>query len=200
MRKCKWYIEEIRETITKPLKENFNIPLIIGGSGFSIAPKEVFDFFDADYGIIGEAEETFKELLSKLDNGDKNISLKNVISKYRLRVVNEIVNEIEEASIRIPGISFEFVDSVFNLPIEHALSICKEVIHRKLNVKLRTMGINPGEITEELIYLMKKSCFTQIDCTPDSASELMLKMYRKNFNKNQLIESANIIKRNQKKK
>ena len=55
------------------------------------------------------------------------------------------------------------------------------------------MGVNPGEVTDELILLMKQAGFTQIDCTPDSASELMIKKYRKNFSKNKLIQCAEII-------
>ncbi|HSH50763.1 MAG TPA: radical SAM protein, partial [Bacteroidales bacterium] len=50
-------------------------------------------------------------------------------------------------------------------------------------------------VTNELIYLMKKAGFTQIDCTPDSASETMIKAYRKNFSKDKLIHCANIIRK-----
>ncbi|MFO7830204.1 MAG: cobalamin-dependent protein, partial [Bacteroidales bacterium] len=52
MRRCQWYLGKIKESIINPVKENFNGPLILGGTGFSIAPKQVLDFFDADYGII----------------------------------------------------------------------------------------------------------------------------------------------------
>lgn len=57
------------------------------------------------------------------------------------------------------------------------------------------MGVNPGEVTEELIILMKKAGFSQIDCTPDSAASEMLKSYKKNFTKKKLIECADIIKK-----
>lgn len=256
MRSCKWYIEEIKNTIVTPLKENFNIPIIIGGSGFSIAPKQIFDYFDADYGVIGEAEEIFPELLYAIENNLENIQLENVISKYnqeiefnehskrslkipfsnvdqfinfdpyknrgsypiqtkrgcthkciycsypnieghtyRLRPVNDIVDEIENVHKRIPDIPFEFVDSTFNSPLEHAINICKEIIYRNLNVKLRTMGVNPGDVTEELIVLMKQAGFAQIDCTPDSASESLIKTYRKNFSLKRLIQCAQVIQK-----
>ena len=87
------------------------------------------------------------------------------------------------------------MDSTFNSPVKHAINICWEIIKRKLNLKLRTMGVNPGDVTEELIVVMKQAGFTQIDCTPDSASVLMIKNYRKNFNKSKLIQCAEIIQR-----
>ncbi len=255
MRSCKWYLNDIKTRIFDPIKSNYNIPLIIGGSGFSIAPEQVFDFLGVDYGVIGEAEEIFPLLLSKLDHNEE-IDLPNVLSEknkevrlsgyskkelylpkanidqfinidpyktrgsypiqtkrgcthkciycsypniegkeYRLRPVSDIVDEIEETQQRIPDITFEFVDSTFNSPLQHAIDICKEVVKRGLNVKLRTMGVNPGEVTEELILLMKQTGFSQIDCTPDSAAGIMIRKYKKNFSKNKLIECAEIIRK-----
>jgi len=41
-----------------------------------------------------------------------------------------------------------------------------------------------------------KAGFSQIDCTPDSASPKMLKLLKKNFTLNQLLKTANLIKEN----
>jgi radical SAM superfamily enzyme YgiQ (UPF0313 family) len=256
MRKSNWYLSDIRDKIIKPIKENTCVPIIIGGSGFSIAPLEVFRFFDVDYGIYGEGEGLFPELLKRLDKNQSKINLDGVISKhdisvkgrtyqkgnliipradidsfinfdlykqrgnypiqtkrgcthkciycsypkiegvkYRLRPVYDIVDEIEEVHNRIPDTSFEFVDSTFNSPLKHAINICKEIIKRNLKLRLRTMGVNPGEVTEELIILMKQAGFSQIDCTPDSAAKKMIKVYKKNFSKNKLIQCAEIIRK-----
>jgi len=256
MRKSKWYIEEIKQLIIDPIKGIYEVPIIIGGSGFSIAPTEMLKYFNVDYGIIGEAESTLCELLQELDNNSISINIDGVIIKdqkkevirifkerklklaksnidkliefepysirgnypiqtkrgcthkciycsypniegntYRLRSVADIVDEMEEVNNRISNITFEFVDSTFNSPLNHAIGICQEIINRKLKVKLRTMGINPGEVTEDLIQLMKQAGFEQIDCTPDSASVEMLKSFKKNFNKDKLIECAQIIRK-----
>jgi len=212
MRRCKWYLNDIKSSIIMPVKENFSGPIIIGGSAFNIAPREILDFFKADYGIVGEAEYKMPELLAALEQ-DKKIVLDNIISKndisyskqdnkrkyielpqadidsfidygpyntrgsypvqtkrgcafrciycsypniegnrFRLREVKEIVDEIELVSQRIPDVTFEFVDSVFNAPYRHAVKICKEVIHRELKVQFRTMGVNPGTVRDELIF------------------------------------------------
>lgn len=255
MRSCKWYLEDVKNKIIQTIKKTKNVPIILGGSGFSIAPEPVLKYLQADYGVIGEAEHVLPVLIQNLHEG-KQVHMPNVLSKeqnktiiasnsskvlnlpksnidlfidiepykkrgsypiqskrgcthkciycsypkiegknYRLRPVPDIVDEIQEVQNRIPDITFEFVDSTFNSPLKHAIEICKEIIRRDLKVRLRTMGINPGEVTEELILLMKKAGFTQIDCTPDSASAQMIKNYRKNFSKNRLIDCAKIIRK-----
>ncbi|PLX12866.1 MAG: hypothetical protein C0597_12475, partial [Marinilabiliales bacterium] len=219
MQNTKWYLGEIKENIIEPIKKKYSIPLIMGGSGFSIAPKEIFEYMNVDYGIVGEAENILPKLLTNLDSNIK-INLQNVITKadmhsmptetyidlsnvsfanidrfidlepyntrgnypiqtkrgcahkciycsypniegtkYRLRPVGDIVNEIQEVHARIPQVTFEFVDSVFNSPLDHAVNVCKEIIRRDLKLNLRTMGVNPGEVNEELIILMKEAGF-----------------------------------------
>ncbi|MEE4197424.1 MAG: radical SAM protein [Bacteroidales bacterium] len=255
MRRCKWYLPGIKQWITDPVKRNFKGPLILGGSAFSIAPKQMLDYFDADYGIVGEAEYLMPVLLSGIENG-RDIFPEKIITKkqhffpnpthrnpklkippanidhfidynqynlrgsypvqtkrgcafhciycsypqiegtrFRLRNIVDIVDEIEEVNQRIPKVTFEFVDSIFNAPCKHAENICKEIIKRGLNVQLRTMGVNPGTVTDELIGLMKEAGFKQIDCTPDSAAEKMLRVYRKNFGKEHLMTCARIIRK-----
>jgi radical SAM superfamily enzyme YgiQ (UPF0313 family) len=43
--------------------------LIIGGSAFSIYPEKLFGYFNPDFGIIGEGEESLLRLLNSLDAG-----------------------------------------------------------------------------------------------------------------------------------
>ncbi|HAN20048.1 MAG: hypothetical protein A2X13_07210 [Bacteroidetes bacterium GWC2_33_15] len=255
MRRTKWYIDDIREKIVKPIQENFTIPIILGGSGFSIAPKELLDFFSIEYGVVGEGEKTFAELLEVLEQNKNPEIINNVLTrkggvkkftfpdegllilpkanvdlfidflpylqrssypvqtkrgcafnciycsypriegkKYRLRPVTDIVDEIQNVNLRFPGVTFEIVDSTFNSPLKHAIAICDEIIKRELRIKIRTMGVNPGLVTGELIQKMKLAGFSQIDCTPETASDMLLKKLNKNFNKNKLVECAKIIK------
>jgi radical SAM superfamily enzyme YgiQ (UPF0313 family) len=116
-------------------------------------------------------------------------------NRYRLRNAIDVVDEIESVAARLEK-NFELVDSVFNDPPGHAENICEEIIRRNLKVKLRTMGVNPGGITDNLIKLMREAGFGQIDCTPDSASPKMIKNYGKNFTFDQLFRSAEILRQN----
>ena len=249
------FVDEILNNYIKPIKETTDVPIIIGGSGFSIYPDYLIDYFDIDYGIVGEGEESFLELLNALDNGSDPLCIQRVVSKnsnkfnisinqfdmknlpfseidkridytnytkesaysiqtkrgcghkciyctypcieganFRVRSPKNIVDEIEEAHNRLGNIIFEFVDSTFNDPAGHAEEICKEIINRKINVNLRTMGINPVNVTRELFDLMLKAGFKEIDCTPDSASPKMIKNLKKNFTYEQLVRSAELIK------
>jgi len=43
-------------------------PLIVGGAGFSIFPQRILDYLGADYGIRGEGEISFVDLLDRLQN------------------------------------------------------------------------------------------------------------------------------------
>jgi radical SAM superfamily enzyme YgiQ (UPF0313 family) len=113
---------------------------------------------------------------------------------YRRRSAHSIADELEQAAARLGNITFEFVDSTFNDPPCHAEEICREIIHRKIKVRLRTMGINPAHADKELFDLMLRAGFSQIDCTPDSGSGTMLRNLKKNFSLADLEKIAWLIR------
>ncbi len=115
-------------------------------------------------------------------------------NKLRPRTASEVVDEMEGAAGRLGDITFEFVDSVFNDPPGHAEAICREILSRGLTFRMRTMGINPRHTTAELLELMMNAGFRQIDCTPDSASESMLRSLGKNFILSDLKRTATLIR------
>ncbi len=63
------YLEEVEEVI-KICRQSTSSPLVIGGSGYSLAPKELFRHLDIDFGIVGEGEEVFLQLVRGLERGD----------------------------------------------------------------------------------------------------------------------------------
>jgi radical SAM superfamily enzyme YgiQ (UPF0313 family) len=251
------FIPDILARYLDPIKEMRETVLILGGSGFTIFPEELMAAFEADCGIIGEAEEAFPRLLQTLVQGGDPSRIEGVILSgqkaktrttaylpldepfssdldtllnyapysergaypiqtkrgcghrciycsypilegrtFRKRQVSHVVDEIEKTRNRIgnPALVFEFVDSTFNDPPGHAEAICREIIRRNLKVILRTMGMNPVNITGELLSLMKEAGFAQIDCTPDSASPEILKNYGKNFTLAHLQKAARLIR------
>ena len=117
-------------------------------------------------------------------------------SNYKIRDAKKVADEIEQAYHRLGNVTFEFVDSTFNDPPIHAEKICREIIKKGIRPRLRTMGINPRNTSKELFDLMMNAGFTQIDCTPDSASPKMLKILKKNFTLGQLIKTADLIREN----
>lgn len=59
-----WYSE-----IVRTVRANSHGCLIIGGAGYSIFPNLLFDELKADFGIHGEGEQTWVELLTALEEG-----------------------------------------------------------------------------------------------------------------------------------
>lgn len=102
-------------------------------------------------------------------------------STYRLRSPTRVVDEIEEVVAEYKHATIDFVDSVFNSPIEHAKAVCKEIIRRKINVKLSTFDMTVHPITEELLILMKEAGFTSLCISLESASPKMLKTLKKGY-------------------
>ncbi len=55
--------------IVRTIRENSIAPVVIGGAGFSIYPQPLFDELRPDYGIMGEGEQSWINLISCLDEG-----------------------------------------------------------------------------------------------------------------------------------
>jgi radical SAM superfamily enzyme YgiQ (UPF0313 family) len=252
-----FYINGIISDFIEPVKKITSAPMILGGSGFSMFPEELMELTGADYGIAGEGEGIFHELLDRLEKGQEIISLPNLFikeshkvitqptsrvpifhpgfseidchidftpylqkgvysiqtkrgcshgciyctypliegNKFRRRSPQDIADEIEQAHLRLGPVTFEFIDSTFNDPKGHAEAICREIIKRKLKIRMRTMGINPRNTSEELFELMIGAGFIQIDATPDTASPSMLNHLDKGFNLQEIEKMARLIKK-----
>jgi radical SAM superfamily enzyme YgiQ (UPF0313 family) len=109
---------------------------------------------------------------------------------FRVRSAESVALEIEQAVERLGHSTFEFVDSTFNDPTGHAESICREIIARGIKTRLRTMGVNPANVDDRLMELMKEAGFAQIDCGADTASSSTIASYGKNFSKAELERAA----------
>jgi len=111
-------------------------------------------------------------------------------SKYRLRSPEAVAEEMVEAKERWGVRRFEFVDSTFNHPPKHALSLCEAMIRKGVRAELYTMGLNPAGASKELLLLMKRAGFDSVLCTPDSGSEKMLNAMRKGFSVEEVARTA----------
>ena len=250
------FIEGVYSNFIEPARKLTDVPFILGGSGYTIFPREILEYTRADFGIAGEGEETLLSLLECLENGGDGSLIPNVFCRnsnslakpagkwdysdrpsslidlrldfvpytergvysiqtkrgcslnciycsypliegchYRLRSPATIVDEIQDAAIRLGNkVTFEFVDSTFNEPKGHAEAICRELIKRKLKIRLRTMGVNPRNTSKELFSLMLDAGFAQIDVTPDSASATVVRNLRKGFSMADIRRTADLIR------
>ena len=87
-----FYLDDIKSMFIDPVKRISKAALIIGGSAFSLYPIQLLKFFQVQYGIQGEGEESFLKFLNayfnaagfddidgliQLNNANKNKQLKN---------------------------------------------------------------------------------------------------------------------------
>ena len=80
----------IPKKITDIIHNDFpGIPVILGGSGFSIMPEKLLEYIQADYGVAGEGEKIFLELLDNIKNGIKS---KNRIFKSQNPLYDSEIN------------------------------------------------------------------------------------------------------------
>jgi len=63
-----FFLPEIRE-IVKYLKTKTDVPIILGGVGFSIMPERILKYFGLDLGIRGDGEEILPLLLGRITEG-----------------------------------------------------------------------------------------------------------------------------------
>ncbi len=63
------YLKEVEEVVGI-CRQSTSSRLVIGGSGYSLAPKELLQQLDVDFGIVGEGEEVFLQLVRNLEGKD----------------------------------------------------------------------------------------------------------------------------------
>lgn len=113
----------------------------------------------------------------------------------RLRPTGEVVDEIERVRRSARPRTFEFVDSTFNVPVEPALALCREIRRRGLQVALTAMGVNPRGEADELYAEMEAAGFNSAMVTPESASERMLESLGKGFGRQEVERTAERLRR-----
>jgi len=72
-------------------------PLILGGSGFSIFPKELFALTSVDYGVAGEGEQPLLALLTALRTGSAVADIPGVVCKMA-------TGSVSAAACRLSGV------------------------------------------------------------------------------------------------
>jgi len=101
-------------------------------------------------------------------------------SCYRLRPPEQCVDDLERI-VKDHGLrDFFFVDSVFNLPAEHALAICNEIIRRGLRIRWMAY-CNPIGLDREMARVFRRSGCAGVELGLDAATEKMLRNMGKGF-------------------
>jgi radical SAM superfamily enzyme YgiQ (UPF0313 family) len=113
--------------------------------------------------------------------------------KIRLRPVKDIVDQIEMFVSRFGMERFVFVDSVFNVPQDHAVQVLEEMIKRDIKVQFGVWCHIKG-ITPEFLHLLKKAGAVQIDFSPDAATNRGLRALRKGLTEEDISNTIRMVK------
>lgn len=64
-----WYLDNYKRLV-EIVHQHTRVPVIVGGSAFSIMPEKILAYVGADYGVRGEGERALGELIAKLAKGE----------------------------------------------------------------------------------------------------------------------------------
>lgn len=115
-------------------------------------------------------------------------------SHYRLRSPEKIVAEIKELVGRFKIDHFIFVDSVFNIPKQHAVDVCEEMIRQKVKVPW-TGWYNERQFDEEFFKVTKEAGCRYFSFSPDAYSDVSLRLLQKNLGVKDIRRVYEIAKR-----
>ncbi|MCX6639826.1 MAG: radical SAM protein [bacterium] len=108
----------------------------------------------------------------------------NIFGKrVRKRSVGNVIEEMKLLKRCYDIEEIEFIDDIFNVDIERAKSIFREVIDLKLNLKFSfPNGLRSDSFDEELLDLMKSAGAYRLMFAVESGSQRIQKVIRKNLN------------------
>jgi radical SAM superfamily enzyme YgiQ (UPF0313 family) len=113
--------------------------------------------------------------------------------KLRLRDPARIVDEIE-LLVNEHGLKrFTFVDSVFNIPQNHAEKICREIIRRGLQTTW-SAWFNEKELTRAFVELARDAGCRNVILSPDGFFDRTLMDLGKNISKKDILSSYQVLK------
>jgi radical SAM superfamily enzyme YgiQ (UPF0313 family) len=114
---------------------------------------------------------------------------------YRLRDPEAVADEVAELTAEAGVRHFDFVDSTFNSPPRHAMSVCEALVRRRLGVRLETTNFTPAAASDELLAVMRRAGFTALGITAESASDPVLDRLEKGFDAATVRQVAERVER-----
>jgi len=89
----------------------------------------------------------------------------------------------------------ELVDSVFNVPYDHARGVCDALAKVKHGARLQSLELNPRSFDDELVSAMERAGFAGMGLTVESASDRVLEGLRKGFTTREVNHAADVVRR-----
>ena len=71
-----FYLPDIKAVVSK--LKTLNLPIVAGGSGFSLFPEAILRYLGLEFGIIGEGERAFREFVTEAENSKNVYDIQNL--------------------------------------------------------------------------------------------------------------------------
>lgn len=105
--------------------------------------------------------------------------------------IADAVKQLASSGLR----DIEFVDSVFNAPLEHAMEVCAALTRVKHTARLQCLELNPRGFDDSLVTAMERAGFVGMGITLESASDPVLQGLRKGFTSRDVHHAAEVVRR-----
>ena len=116
-------------------------------------------------------------------------------NRLRLRSPEDVVDEME-SWVDVGVKQLFFCDQIFNIPVGHAIDICKEIDRRQLDVRWSAwFNEKINTLPDELMVWLKKAGCGLLSFSPDHVDDRMLSNLDKNFRYKDLVYTYEIAKK-----
>lgn len=116
--------------------------------------------------------------------------------QVRTRTPADVVDEIEELVYDHGVRQMFFCDQIFNIPVQHAIDICKEIVDRKLEVAWSAwFNEHRNTLPDELLVWLKRAGCGLLSFSPDHVDDRMLKNLDKNFRYEDMRYTVQVAKK-----
>ena len=117
---------------------------------------------------------------------------------FRMRSPKGVVDEIEHLNKEFGMNYFGFIDDNVNLNKDHVISICSEIIQRKLNIQFEpTCGLYLGRLDEDVAYALGKAGCVFARLPIEHGNDYIRNtIIRKNLPREQIFRAKNLLKGN----
>ncbi|MDP6935123.1 MAG: cobalamin-dependent protein, partial [Myxococcota bacterium] len=116
--------------------------------------------------------------------------------RVRMRSASDVVDEVqhlvEEHGVR----QMFFCDQIFNIPVRHAIEICREIVDRGIEVQWSAwFNEHRKTLPDELLVWLKRAGCGLLSFSPDHVDDRMLRNLDKNFRYADMLYTVEVARR-----
>lgn len=120
---------------------------------------------------------------------------KSTGSKYRMRSVDNVMQELERNEARFHPTQIVFTDEIFTFDKERTLDLCERIIRAGLHERIHWICQDRVDLADfDTLKLMKRAGCTTVSYGIESGSQDIISSIRKNFKLEQAREAIRITK------